>query len=64
MTSDWAFVLAGIVVSILLVPLFLYVAFSFDPLALSDGSFLPIGLLAMLPGFLMGGIGLWTAARG
>jgi hypothetical protein len=62
--SDWPLVLCGILASLLLVPLFLYVQLVVRPPVLSGSPFLHIGLLALAPGFLMGGIGLWLAARG
>ena len=63
MTSDWPFVLIGIAVSVLVVPLYLYSRLAVAAAA-PGGPSLLLGLLAMVPGFLMGGLGLWTAARG
>ncbi|QLD90347.1 hypothetical protein HWV07_15405 [Natronomonas salina] len=64
MISDWPLILGGILVSILLVPLVTYHQLVVSPIVKSGESFLLIGLIALLPGFLMGGIGLWVAARG
>ncbi len=61
-TSDWPFVLTGIAVSALVVPLYLYSRLA---VATASGGPSPFfGYLAMVPGFLMGGLGLWMAARG
>lgn len=64
MTSDWPLVVGGIGLSLVLVPLFVYLRLVVRPAVLSGTPFLYAGLLATLPGFLMGGIGLWVAARG
>ncbi|WP_226008035.1 hypothetical protein [Natrinema salinisoli] len=64
MISDWPLIIAGIVVSILLIPLFVSWQLVINPTGIADLPFLVIGFIAMLPGVLMGGIGLWMAARG
>lgn len=61
-TPDWPFVLTGIAVSTLVVPLYLYSRLG--AAAASGGPSPLFGYLAMVPGFLMGGVGLWVAARG
>lgn len=64
MTSDWPFILGGVFTAILVVPSVLYVKLVVDPISLSGLPLLLLGTIAMLPGFVMGGLGLWTAARG
>ena len=64
MTWDWPLVVGGIGFSLLVVPLFVYLRLVVRPAVLASIPFVHVGLLATLPGFLMGGIGLWVAARG
>lgn len=64
MMSDWPLIIAGIVVSILFIPLFLSWQLVINLAGIADLPFLVIGFVAMLPGIFMGGIGLWMAARG
>lgn len=64
MISDWPLIVAGIVISILLIPLFVYWQVVINPDGIADLPFLVTGFVAMLPGVLMGGVGLWMAARG
>lgn len=62
--SDWPLILGGLGLSILVVPGLVYwrlVHPSSFPLAVPFGY---VAMLAMAPGFLMGGVGLWMAARG
>jgi hypothetical protein len=61
--ADWPLVLAGVVVSLLVVPALLSLHLAARP-PTAAGTPLLVGLVAMLPGVLMGGIGLWVAARG
>lgn len=64
MTFDWPLVVGSIAVSVLVVPL---VLLSILPSSLTQASgpgILAVGVLAMLPGFLMGATGLWVSARG
>ena len=62
--SDWPLITGGLFVSLLIIPLSLYVRLVMDPPILSGIPFRLVGILALAPGFLMGGIGLWMAARG
>ncbi|MFC6938943.1 hypothetical protein ACFQE8_03085 [Salinirubellus sp. GCM10025818] len=64
MTSDWPLVVGGVGLSLVLVPLLVYLRLVIRPAVLAGTPFLYAGLLATLPGFLMGGIGIWVAARG
>ena len=60
MELDWVLVLGSILVSLVVAPATVYYS-----LVASGG--LPVrvvGLLALVPGFLMGGTALWVAARG
>lgn len=60
MGFDWYAVIGAVFLSLVIMP-----AVVFYFLVISDGVPLTvIGLLAMLPGFLMGGAALWVAARG
>lgn len=63
-TLDWPFVVGGIGVSLVLVPLFVYLRLVARPTVLAGIPYVHLGLLATLPGVLMGGVGLWVAARG
>jgi hypothetical protein len=60
MEPDWDATVACVLLSLTVVPLLVFYALT-RPTGLSP---LGIGLLAMLPGFLMGGAALWVAARG
>lgn len=56
--------LGGVVVSTLLVPLSIYYLLPVQGAGGDAPVLLAVGGLAMVPGFLMGAVGLWTAARG
>lgn len=58
-------ILAGLVVSLVIVPAAVYYLFVVRAAATTGAqSVTVVGGIAMVPGFVMGGIGLWTAARG
>ncbi len=57
-----AVVVAGVVLSLVVVPASLGAAL--PTLGGTSDATLAFGVVAMAPGFLMGGIGLWLCARG
>ncbi|MWV39221.1 hypothetical protein [Natrialba sp. INN-245] len=65
MNGSWTVTLGAIAVSLLLIPGGLTYFFANGGLAAVDGSStVVIGLIAMLPGVLMGSTALWVAAQG
>ena len=65
MRVDWALVLVAIAVSLFVVPGFVLSSLLIrGTLRFGSTGYLGAGLIAMLPGVLMGGTGLWIAARG
>ena len=60
MEVDWALVLGSILVSLIVTPGVVYYALVVS----RKVPFSDIGVLALVPGFLMGGTALWVAARG
>lgn len=58
-------IIVGLVLSLVIVPTAVYYLLVVRAAATTGAStVLVVGTLAMVPGFLMGGLGLWTAARG
>ncbi|MEY7849704.1 hypothetical protein AB7C87_10965 [Natrarchaeobius sp. A-rgal3] len=65
MNGSWMVTLGTIAVSLLLIPGGLTYFFSNGGLAAVDGSrMIVVGLIAMLPGILMGSTALWVTAQG
>ena len=65
MRGDWYLIIGAIVASVLVIPGFvLSQVLLRGTLRIGGSGYLAAGLVAMLPGVLMGATGLWIAARG
>lgn len=65
MDVDLLLVVVGVVASLVVVPAGLGALFLGPGAPAPDSTaFLVVGVIAMAPGFLMGGAALWVAARG
>lgn len=63
MRVSWVLTLGSIFISLLVVPGSLTYFFS-DHGPLTGDASLTVGVIALVPGFLMGATGLWVAAQG
>lgn len=64
MKVDLLLVYSCIFTSIIAIPVFLQYLFLFRGIEYTETGFLAVGLLAMLPGLIMGTTALWITARG
>lgn len=62
--SDWPLVILGVVGSLVVLPLVVYLLLVVRPPGLAGVSMRLVGLVALLPGFTMGALAGWLAARG
>lgn len=64
MKVDLLLVYGCIFISIIVIPAFLQYLFLFRGIEYIATGFLAVGMLAMLPGLIMGTTALWITARG